>query len=367
VSWTAPSSDGGAPWSKFVITASPGGASTTTGPSSLTATVTGLSPSTTYTFTVVAVNIVGASPATKSPAVTTQATPPPQTSPAPISTSRYIRNISGATSTDLSTMNAEGQADANANPSGHAYLILLDIGGQDQVGGGVLLSATTRFVSYGNLVKDLDAYVDGYHAKQKPSAPIVIAFGTNNDVDVSSSSGVTWATSVVNQVRAHAQSYIGITIAGADDMEPGFSATVTQTRSWLSGYLGATSAPFVFNGSADGCSWTTTGAGCNNGWRMSDLYWLSAGASPTRMINLPQIYNNTMAAQWKYLSLTGIVQSSPPIHFGGPLTEWTACTQSPCFSLTGNEAWTQLWGQLRSDSRTSVSSLPYSTDLRIDS
>jgi hypothetical protein len=367
VTWTAPLSDGGAPWTKYVVTASPGGKTATVGATTLTATVVGLAPKTAYTFAVQAVNVAGASAAGQSPSVTTQAVPPPQTTPAPVSTSRYIRNVHGSTSTDLAVMRAEGAADAAANPSGHGYLVLLDIGGQDQYNGGVILSATTRFVSYADLARDLNAYVDGYHSKQRTSAPVTIAVGTNNDIDVSSASGRVWATRVVNPLRSYAARYAGISIAGANDIEPGFRATYSQTKSWMSGYLGATSAPFVFNGSADGCAWTVTNRACNNGWTMSGLYYLAAGAAPIRMLNLPQIYNTTMAAQWKYISLTGIVNGHPRIRFGGPLTEWTACDQTnSCGSLTGRTAWSVMWSNLQSDSRLKVSSLPYSTDLRID-
>ena len=368
ISWRAPASDGGAPWSSYTITASPGGIATTVGPTATSGAITGLAANTRYTFTVQAVNVAGVSAGGVSPAVTTLPAPPPQTTPAPISTSRYIRNIHGASSTDLAAMRAEGAADAKANPTGHGYLILLDIGGQDQADGGVVLSATTRFVSYANLVSDLAAYVDGYHSGQRASAPVTIAIGTNNDMDVSSTSGAAWADRVVDPVAAHAGQYLGMTIAGANDIEPGFRGSYTASASWLTGYLGATKAPFVFNGSADGCSWTATARGCNNGWTMSGLYNLAAGASPVRMIGLPQIYNNTMAAQWKYISLTGVGQHAPRINFGGALTEWTACAQShSCGSLTGNSAWSALWSNLQSDSRLKVASLPYSTDLRIDS
>ena len=366
VSWRAPASDGGAPWTSYTVTAMPGGITQTVGATSTSALVPGLKSNAVYVFTVVARNIVGVSPGAVSPATRTQSSPPPQTLPAPVSTSRYIRNISGAAG-DPAKMHAEGVADALANPSGHGYLVLLDIGGQDQADGGVVLSASVQFVTYRTLVANIEAYVLGYASVQRPSAPVVIAIGTNNDMDVSATTGVNWAQLVVNPVRAYAAPHPSITIAGANDIEPGFRAGYTASKSWLQGYLSATSAPFVFNGSADGCSWSTTGAGCNNGWSMGGLYNLAGGAGSTRIVNLPQIYNNTMAAQWKYISLTGVAARQPRINFGGALTEWTACSQSGgCGSLTGHEAWTAMWNQLQSVSALRISSLPYSTDLRID-
>lgn len=367
VQWTAPASDGGAPWTKYSVTSSPGGITVKVSPKATSTNVMGLKPSTSYTFSVTATNVAGTSKAVVSPSVKTQASPPNQTTPAPVSTSRYIRNIRGSTATEQATMRAEGATDASFNPSGHGYLVLLDIGGQDQLDGGVVLSATTRFVSYTDLVADLKAYVDGYASKQRASAPATIAIGTNNDMDVSAASGKAWATLVVNPVASYARKYLGITIAGANDIEPGFRASYSATKNWLTGYLAATKAPFVFNGSADGCSWTLVNRGCNNGWNMAGLYYLAAGAAPVRMLNLPQIYNTTMAAQWKYISLTGVTAKHPKINFGGTLTEWTACDQTnSCGSLTGHTAWSALWKNLQSDLRLKVPSLPYSTDLRID-
>jgi len=316
----------------------------------------------------VARNIAGASKPAVSPAVRTQKAPPPQTSPAPISTSRYIRNISGSSSHDLTALHAEGAADARANPSGHGYLIVLAIGGQDESRHGVILSAGIRFVSYSDVVKNLEAYVAGYASQQRPSAPLTLAIATNNDIDVYRASGVSFANRVIDPVQAYARRYPGITIAGSDDMEPGFRAGYTTTKAWLQGYLSATSAPFVFTGSADGCAWSFSGGSCNNGWTMAGLYYLTAGAYPIRMINLPQIYNTTMAQQWRYISLTGVRSGHPKINFGGALTEWTACQQArSCGSLTGNNAWRAMWSALRAEPALRPNSLPYSTDLRIDS
>ncbi|HEY3736604.1 MAG TPA: fibronectin type III domain-containing protein [Jatrophihabitans sp.] len=367
VTWQAPASDGGAPATSYVVTSAPGNVVVTVAGTATTATIAGLKAKTSYTFSVIATNVAGASPAAVSAAIITQAAPPPQTTPAPISTSRYIRNIANGRASDATQMKAEGLADAKANPGGHGYLMLLDIGGQSHSKGGVILSATTRFISYASLVTNVQAYVDGYAAGQLPSAPATIAIGTNNDMDVSSTTGKEWADKVVDPIVTYAKKYAGVTIVGANDVEPGFRASYAATKSWLSGYLAATKAPFLFNGSADGCSPSKTAKTCNNGWTMAGLYGLGGGQSPTRIRNLPQIYNTTMAKQWKYISLTGIATGKPKINFGGPLTEWTACAQAKsCGSLTGASAWQEMWNQLQSDSRLKVSSLPYSTDLRID-
>jgi Fibronectin type III domain len=366
--WNAPTSDGGAPWSGYTITASPGGTKMTVGPSIQTATLLGLKPSTKYTFSVVATNVAGKSVAGTSPAVTTEKEPPAQTSPAPISTSRYIRNITGGSSADLAKLRKEGAADAKANPSGHGYLSVLAVGGQDESRQGVLLSATIRFVAYTDIVKNLNAYVDGYSSQQRPSAPVTVAIATNNDIDVTRSSGGSFANKVIDPVQSHADRYPGITIAGSDDIEPGFRAGYTATNSWLQGYLSATRSPFVFTGSADGCAWTVTNRGCNNGWTMRDMYHVAGGAAPIRIINLPQIYNTTMAQQWRYISLTGVQANQPKINFGGALTEYTACKQAhSCGSLTAPSAWRSMWGQLNAEPKLKLKSLPYSTDLRIDS
>jgi hypothetical protein len=63
VNWSAPGFDGGSGISSYTVTASPGGQTVTVGGGTLTATVTGLTNGTTYTFTVTAANGIGSGPA----------------------------------------------------------------------------------------------------------------------------------------------------------------------------------------------------------------------------------------------------------------------------------------------------------------
>lgn len=357
--WAAPADSGdGLPVTAYRI-ARLGAKTITRAAGARSVAIGGLRPSRTYRFTIRAVNVLGASPVA-TVTVKTAAAIRPQTTPAPVSTSHYLRDLTGVADHDRAELRAMGAFDAAHNPSGHRYLVLLHMGGQYR--GGAVLSATTRWISYSAQVTAVNAYIDGYVSRRKPDAPVLIAVSTNNDGAVSQASGRIWADNVVDPIGRHAARYHGVSVAGGSDMEPGFYAGPGASRAWLSGYLSATVRKFVFVGSADGCPLTGTGR-CNNHWTTQDLHWVAGGAAPGRIIAMPQIYNTAMPLQWRYISADG----ASKVIFGGPLTEWTACAQArSCYSQSNVYAWRLLFDALAASRRTRMAALPYGTDLRIN-
>jgi hypothetical protein len=77
VAWTPPD-DGGSPILSYMVTSSPGGITATAGGAATSATVTGLTNGTAYTFTVTATNAVGTGPASAPSNAVTPAAPVPQ-------------------------------------------------------------------------------------------------------------------------------------------------------------------------------------------------------------------------------------------------------------------------------------------------
>jgi hypothetical protein len=83
VTWAAPDTDGGSPVTGYRVTASPGGASVVAAGTARTATVTGLTDGTAYTFTVTATNAAGEGP----PARATEAVRPAPVAPTALTAS----------------------------------------------------------------------------------------------------------------------------------------------------------------------------------------------------------------------------------------------------------------------------------------
>lgn len=84
VTWSAATPDG-SPVTGYIVTSSPGGKSATVGGTATSATVSGLSAGTSYTFTVAATNSFGSGPASAPSNAVTPSSPPPGPTPTPTS------------------------------------------------------------------------------------------------------------------------------------------------------------------------------------------------------------------------------------------------------------------------------------------
>ena len=270
------------------------------------------------------------------------------------STSRYVRNITGAAS-DVTTMAAEGQADAAAGST----FVLLDIGAQLNNKTGVALTTTGTQITYGQLVSAVQGYLDGFGSVSAAT----VAVGTNNDANdwtnyTAQLRGADWAKLVVNALRPAP----GVAVIGASDIEGGFFSTEAEAEAWEAAYLtAATTKKITFNGSADGCPTTygSTDQTCSYGWTQAQYYQLAGGLNPTQIEALPQIYHGVQATQWANIDATG----GKGITFAGSLTENAACGSS-C-SLAPSQGWASLYHSLSEIGMTP--NLPVATDLRADS
>ena len=248
----------------------------------------------------------------------------------------------------LAALSGLGCSDASSR------LVVLHIGAQLNDHTGVQFSATSTNVTYASLVTALKAYLDDFHSCAGAGT---LAIATNNDGNFATSvysgtlRGQDWANKIVDPLAAYvsAKSYAGVTIAGADDIEPDFTSTEAQAEAWEAGYLGATTAGLYFIGSADGCPTTYAApAPCSAGWTQAQLYKLSHGINTSRVQALPQIFTPSQAVQWANIgraggSTAGII---------GALTEFGACpavgTGCTIASLRPGAGWAALRNALAS-------------------
>jgi hypothetical protein len=291
------------------------------------------------------------------------------------STSRYVRNLTGAAS-DVTTMHDEGCADAQANGTGGEHVQMVDVGGQNLIGGGygVQLTAISQTLTDDQVVTALNGYVDGYAACRTGTDPVYIAVTTNNDGNLrTAAAGTDWADHVVDPIAAHAAGSPGLIVAGANDIEPDFTGLESEAEAWTKAFLAATSAPYIFAGAASGCPTTGVGGTCNWSWTQANLYALAHGLAPTRIVALPQIYYPQNATQWRYIAQAG-ARGADRISFLGALTEYAACQQNlgtqyackPTGYLTGPAAAAALRTALSANAAANVQRLPVQTDVRID-
>lgn len=290
--------------------------------------------------------------------------------PPPVSISRYLGDLTENLASDQTVMAAHGCADAHAMPRGPRF-VLLDVGAQSitaplsaaNPGVAVTQTVDNLHLSYLDLRSVLQPYLHAF-STCSGGKPVTIAIGTNNDGawDPSDAThyyapdlrGRDWAGSVVNMLGSET----GVTIIGADDIEPDFASTQHQALQWEHNFLSVVNQPtdapkLVFNGSADGCpdGFGATDQGCSSGWTQRGLYRLAHSGADIAAV--PQVYGPSMAAEWANIDRTG----GGGIAFAGALTEHALAPTT----YSAANAWTALYYAL--GTRTRVPSVPAASDI----
>lgn len=209
-----------------------------------------------------------------------------------------------------------------------------------------------------------------------------VALGISSDsIIFDTAHGTAWGN-MVDDVQSWyvANGYSSqVSAAGAADIEVGFNATYTMGKHWGDAFSNASSYYYYNFGDAAGCSTTSSdnsSTSCTGSWTQAQIWTLSWGVPAAGAI--PEIYStterltpnkklptNNNALAWQMISLYGQrFQNGRRIGFAGSFTQSQANTTDPGTDAPPNKGWSYLWNAVNDDSRTSLSSLGWATDIK---
>jgi len=297
----------------------------------------------------------------------------------PTATSWYVNTISGDTDQSLyDWMSARGREAGErdlALPGTQSSVVIFHFGRPEFNGSTYGASGYGRFLSTDIITEAIKRYAISYYFATSSDvlSQVRMAVGTSNfGPYVSYGHGQAWAQMVKN-IGVWLQSTVygsQAQVRAANDIEMDFSSS-SVANSWINGYAASWSFPYYLYdfGDAAGCyqlGTTATPGPCNNGWTQRDVRYVSWGAAPS--YPFPEIYttNSSQAKQWQQISLYSYLAFGGRLGVLGPLSQSQACVQrGGCFGTdnTPDQAWTQLWNELNSDTLT-VQDLLYSSDIK---
>ena len=194
---------------------------------------------------------------------------------------------------------------AQEQPGTSMRVLLLDFGAArklDSSTWGAVDFSNTRF-SNADILAALERAADGYHNCHVRGSVDIVYGNSNFHLSSSGMSGSdAWWAGYHQSRRSEdlagyqaANGYSSQTSDAASDMEPSWESAAV-TKQLVSGDQAQGWALYYDFGSADGCPQSgSADGGCNNGWRVSDVGYVSyAGLA----LPLPEIYYTANANQW---------------------------------------------------------------------
>jgi len=321
---------------------------------------------------------------------------PTPTPPSHYSTSWYM------TPQNIVTTYQMGCAAGNQTvqlPGVQDSLVILDFGqpwGNSSYLGTLLLREGGYHVtSINEITIAVQNFINGYMACSDHVSDIVVGIGTSNFAFLSSflppgcpedtnrwmcyennayDHGSAWAAMTRNvSTWVDDHNYENqVTVSGANDIELAWNYP-DNTVAWVDGFNDNDNNAVIFYnyGACEGCP-TRNNPNSNptlvNGWTMFLAHYTAWRVAPAWPI--PEIYlnNGVHARQWAYLSKWGVDHGYPKMIFLGTMTQLQACggiDKSGCLTTdnTPEEAWYQLFNEVNFWPSTSLTNIPWMTDI----
>jgi hypothetical protein len=234
---------------------------------------------------------------------------------------------------------------ARRHPGG-TRLMVLDFGAARKVGSGtwgsVSFGSPSTAFSNAEILSALRAAADGIHDGYVWGMTIVAYGNSNYHMSNSGMSGLDayfagyYQSQRSSDLAAYQRSrnYNKQGSAVASDIEPSWESAAMSKR--LVDGVSDQGWALLYNfGSADGCplGGRGDGLGCNNGWTVGDVAYVSYHGSA---VPLPEIYYLVNADQWTY------IRNWWNKNYGIPFTFWGATAEVASGVLTPAQSWSVL-------------------------
>ena len=243
------------------------------------------------------------------------------------------------TGTATAALSKAGARDGRAAAAAGILDALVVLGGGEPADGGhVRLPGSGRRASYADVRRAAIAFGRGWRrAAGAPPLTLVVMAAAHGPL-INRTAGARWGATVADVAR----SLPGVDVRGGLDVEVEWAPAVA-VRAWVSGYLGATSRPFVDVGA---CTCPPF-ARLPGTWSRNDLAAIADAGG--RGVVVPQIYATAggNATEWAALARWADDHHRPAVRFAGVLTEQAACAGPPARACAGIDldpatAWQQL-------------------------